>query len=122
MGVNSHRQSAITPQQNVVCERHSGVQARRRDSLGKSTSHVTERFQNASDVRCAELVTSLRYDRALSQAVLARFRAHGADRARQLFQVGDVVYYWQGNGKAKRARKTHWHGPATIIGLQRKSL
>ena len=40
--------------------------------------------------------------------MLARFRAHGADRARELFQVGDVVFYWRGNGKAKRARKTHW--------------
>ena len=46
------------------------------------------------------LITSLRHDRALSQAVLARFRAHGADRARELFQVGDVVFSWRGNGKA----------------------
>ena len=67
---------------------------------------MTERFQNASDVRCAELITSLRYDRALSQAVLARFRAHGADRARQLFQVGDVVFSWRGNGKATAKKNT----------------
>ena len=67
-------------------------------------------------------ITSLRYDRALSRAVLARSRAHGADPARQLFQVGDVVYYWRGNGKAKREWAAHWHGLATIIGLQHESL
>ena len=67
-------------------------------------------------------ITSLRYDRALSRAVLARSRAHGADPARQLFQVGDVVYYWRGNGTAKREWAAHWHGPATIIGLQHESL
>ena len=67
-------------------------------------------------------ITSLRYDRALSRAVLARSRAHGADPARQLFQVGDVVYYWRGNGKAKREWAAHWHGPATVIGLQHESL
>ena len=67
-------------------------------------------------------ITSLRYDRALSRAVLARSRAHGADPTRQLFQVGDVVYYWRGNGKAKREWAAHRHGPATIIGLQQESL
>ena len=67
-------------------------------------------------------ITSLRYDRALSRAVLARSRAHGADPARQLFQVGDVVYYWRGNGKAKCEWAAHWHGPATVIGLQHESL
>ena len=67
-------------------------------------------------------ITSLRYDRALSRAVLARSRAHGADPARQLFQVGDVVYYWRGNGKAKREWAAHWHGSATVIGLQHDSL
>ena len=45
-----------------------------------------------------------------------------ADPARQFFQVGDVVYYWRGNGKAKREGAAHWHGPATIIGLQHESL
>ena len=67
-------------------------------------------------------ISSLRYDRALSRAVLARSRAHGADPARQLCQVGDVVYYWRGNGKAKREWAAHWHGPATVIGLQHESL
>ena len=67
-------------------------------------------------------ITSLRYDRALSRAVLARSRAHGADPARQLFQVGDVVYYWRGNGKAKREWAAHRHGLATVIGLQHESL
>ena len=67
-------------------------------------------------------ITSLRYDRALSRAVLARSRSHGADPARQLFQVGDVVYNWRGNGKAKRQWAAHWHGPATVIGLQHESL
>ena len=53
-------------------------------------------------------ITSLRYERALSRAVLARSRAHGADPARQLFQVGDVVYcYCRGNGKAKREWELH---------------
>ena len=33
-----------------------------------------------------------------------------------------VVYYWRGNGKAKREWASHWHGPATIIGLQHESL
>ena len=61
-------------------------------------------------------------DRALSRAVLARSRAHGANPARQLFQVGDVVYYWRGNGKAKREWAALWHGPATVIGLQHESL
>ena len=59
-------------------------------------------------------ITSLRYDRALSRAVLARSRAHGADPARQLFQVGDVMYYWRGNGKAKREWAAQWHGPAVV--------
>ena len=67
-------------------------------------------------------ITSVRYDRPLSRAVLARSRAHGADPARQLFQIGDVVYYWRGNRKAKREWDAHWHGPATIIGLQHESL
>ena len=67
-------------------------------------------------------ITSLRCDRALSRAVLARSRTHDADPARQLFQVGDVVYYWRGNGKAKREWAAHWHGPATVIGLQHESL
>ena len=67
-------------------------------------------------------ITSLRYDRALSRAVLARSQAQVADPARQLFQVGDVVYYWRGNGKAKREWAAHWHGPATVIGLQHESL
>ena len=67
-------------------------------------------------------INLLRYDRASSRAVLARSRAHGADPARQLFQVGDVVYHWRGNGKAKREWAAHWHGPATIIGLQHESL
>ena len=40
----------------------------------------------------------------------------------QLFQVGDVSYYWRGNGKAKREWAAHWHGPATVIGLQHESL
>ena len=66
-------------------------------------------------------ITSLRYDRALSRAVLARSRAHVADPARQLFQVGDVVYYWS-NGKAKREWAAHWHGPAKVIVLQHESL
>ena len=67
-------------------------------------------------------ITSLRYDRALSRAVLARPRAHGAVSARQLFQVKDVVYCWSGNGKAKREWAAHWHGPATVVGLQHESL
>ena len=67
-------------------------------------------------------ITSLRYDRALSRAVLARSRAHSADPARQLFQIGDVVYYWRGNGKAKREWAAHWHGPATVIGLQHECM
>ena len=67
-------------------------------------------------------ITSLRYDRALSRAVLARSRAHGADPARQLFQVGDVAYCWRGNGKAKREWAARWHGPATVIFLQHESL
>ena len=67
-------------------------------------------------------ITSLRYDRALSRAVLAKSRAHFADPARQLFQVGDVVCYWRGNGKAKREWAAHWHGPASVIGLQHESL
>ena len=32
------------------------------------------------------------------------------------------MYYWRGNGKAKRERAAHWHGPATVIGLQHESL
>ena len=67
-------------------------------------------------------ITSMRYDRALSRAVLARSRAHGADPTRQLFQIGDVVYNWRGNGKEKHEWAAHWHGPATVIGLQHESL
>ena len=67
-------------------------------------------------------ITSLRYDRALPRAVLARARAHGADPARQLFQVGDIVSCWRGTRKAKREWVEHWHGPATSIGMQQKSL
>ena len=36
-------------------------------------------------------ITSLRYDRALSRAVLARSRAHCADPARPLFQIGEAT-------------------------------
>ena len=46
----------------------------------------------------------------------------GADPAQQHFQVGDVVYHWRGNGKAKREWAAHWHGPATVIRLQHESL
>ena len=47
-------------------------------------------------------ITSLGCDRALSRAVLARSRAHGVHLVPEHFQVGDVVYHWRGNGKAKR--------------------
>ena len=67
-------------------------------------------------------ITSLRYERALSRAVQTRSRAHGADSARELFQVGDVVYYQRRNRNAKRDWAAHWHGPATVIGLQHESL
>ena len=48
-------------------------------------------------------ITSLRYDRALSRAVLARSRAHGADAARELLQVGDVMHHLEW--------AAHWHAP-----------
>ena len=32
------------------------------------------------------------------------------------------MYYWRGNGKAKREWAAHWHGLATVIGLQHESL
>ena len=32
------------------------------------------------------------------------------------------MYCWRGNGKAKREWAAHWHGPATVIGLQHESL
>ena len=32
------------------------------------------------------------------------------------------MYYWRGNGKVKREWAAHWHGTATIIGLQQESL
>ena len=32
------------------------------------------------------------------------------------------MHYWRGNGKAKRKWAAHWHGPATVIGLQHESL
>ena len=32
------------------------------------------------------------------------------------------MYYWRGNGKAKREWAAQWHDPATIIGLQQESL
>ena len=31
------------------------------------------------------------------------------------------MYYWRGNGKAKREWAAHLHGPATVIGLQHES-
>ena len=54
---------------------HTRCKIRRQDSLCMTTSHVTERFPSASDVRCTDLITSLRYDRALSRVVLATSRA-----------------------------------------------
>ena len=48
-------------------------------------------------------ITSLRYDRASSRAVLARSRAHGADAARDLLQVGDVMHHLEWAAQ--------WHGP-----------
>ena len=98
------------------------------DQTGRLSLHERVTRDRAFSERIAMMsaaqrsITSLRYDRALSRAVLARSRAHGADPARQLFQVGDVVYYWRGNGKAKRESAAHWHGPATVIGLQHDSL
>ena len=98
------------------------------DQTGRLSLHERVARDRAFSERIAMMsaaqrsITSLRYDRALSRAVLARSRAHGADPARQLFQVGDVVYYWRGNGKAKRECAAHWHGPATVIGLQHESL
>ena len=62
-------------------------------------------------------VTSLRHDRTLLRAVLARSRAHGADPARDLFPS------WRCRSlKAKREWAAHWHGAATIINLQHESL
>ena len=98
------------------------------DQTGRLSLHERVTRDRAFSERIAMMsaaqrsITSLRYDRALSRAVLARSRAHGADPARQLFQVGDVVYYWRDNGKAKREWAAHWHGPATVIGLQHESL
>ena len=89
------------------------------DQTGRLSLHERVTRDRAISERIAMMsatqrsISSLRYDRALSRAVLARSRAHGADPARQLFQVGDVVYYWRGNGKAKREWAAHWHGPAT---------
>ena len=59
-------------------------------------------------------ITSLRYDRALLRAVLARSRAHGADQARQLFQLGDVVYCWRGNGRQERESLWLAHRTTTV--------
>ena len=53
--------------------------------------------------------------------VCARSRAHGADPARELFQIGDVVYCWRGNGKVKREWAAHWHGSAAVVELQYES-
>ena len=66
-------------------------------------------------------ITSLRYGSSLVTSSACRSRSHGADPARQLFQVGDVVYCWRGNGKAKREWAKHLHGPATVVGLQHES-
>ena len=69
-------------------------------------------------------ITSLRYDRALSRAMPDRSRAHGADPARQLFQVGDVVLLLlqrQRKGKARvgctLARPCNGHWSATRVAL-----
>ena len=97
------------------------------DPTGRLSLHERVTRDRAFSERIAMMsaaqrsITSLRYDRALSRAVLARSRAHGADPARQLFQVGDVVYYRSGNGKAKREWAAHWHGLATVVGLQHES-
>ena len=83
------------------------------DQTGRLSLHQRVKIDRAFSERIAMMsgaqrsITSLRYDRALSRAVLARSRAHGADPARQLFQVGDVVYYWRGKGKAKREWAAH---------------
>ena len=98
------------------------------DQTGRLSLHERDTRDRAFSERIAMMsaaqrsITSLRYGRALSRAVLARSRAHGAHPARQLFQIGDVVYYWRGNGQAKREWAAHWHGLATILGLQQQSL
>ena len=106
------------------CDCHTRCWTRRWESLCTNESQWDRAFSERIAMMSAaqRSITSLRYDRALSKAVLARSRAHGADPARQLFQVGDVVYYWRSNGKAKREWAAHWHGLATVIGLQHESL
>ena len=106
------------------CDCHTRCWTRQGDFLCTNESQEIRAFSERIAMMSAaqRSITSLRYDRALSRAVLARSRAHGADPARQLFQVGDVVYYWRGNGKAKREWAALWHGPATVIGLQHESL
>ena len=73
-------------------------------------------FSGRISMMCAQKsITSLRHDRTLSRAVLSRPREHGADPARDLFQVGDVVYYyWRGNGRSKHGWAAHWYGLATV--------
>ena len=72
------------------------------DQTGRLSLHERVTRERTCSERIAMMsaaqrsITSLRYDRPLSRAVLARLRAHGADPARQLFHVGDVVYYWRG--------------------------
>ena len=62
------------------------------DQTGRLSLHERVTRDRAFSERIAMMsaaqrsITSLRYDRALSRAVLARSRAHGADPARQLFQ------------------------------------
>ena len=102
------------------CDCHTRCWTRRGDFLCTNESRETAFPERIAMMSAAQRsITSLRYDRALSRAVLARSRAHSAH---PLFQVGDVVYQWRGNGKAKREWGAHWHGFATVIGLQHESL
>ena len=80
------------------------------DQTGRLSLHERVTRDRAFSERIAMMsaaqrsITSLRCDRALSRAVLARSRAHGADPARQLFQVGDVLYYLLERQRKAKAR------------------
>ena len=107
------------------CDCHTRCWTRRGDFL--CTNRVTrggafsERIAMMSAAQRS--ITSLRYDRALSRALLARSRAHGADPARQLFpnRRRCVLLERQRKGKARVGCTLAWpcngHWSATRVAV-----
>lgn len=63
-----------------------------------------KRFEDRIGMMAAaqRALTSLRHNTAMSKAFLARSRANISAPGDTMYNVGDQVYYWRGNGKRKR--------------------